>query len=104
MYQRKNLMRSSILLLLLPLIISIPHAQAEQIAPNPTASFISVGQGDAILIRDGAGFDALVDGGRKSAGEAVLAYLRQVGVDDLEVLLATHADSDHVGGLIDAPP
>jgi beta-lactamase superfamily II metal-dependent hydrolase len=101
MYQRKNLMRSSILLLLLPLIISIPHAQAEQIAPNPTASFISVGQGDAILIRDGAGFDALVDGGRKSAGEAVLAYLRQVGVDDLEVLLATHADSDHVGGLID---
>jgi beta-lactamase superfamily II metal-dependent hydrolase len=64
-------------------------------------AFIDVGQGDAILIRDGAGFDVLVDGGRKSAGEAVLAYLRLVQVDDLEALIATHADSDHIGGLID---
>ena len=60
-----------------------------------------MGQGDAILVRDGNGFDVLVDGGRPSAGAIVLAYLRQVGVDDLEAVLATHADQDHVGGLID---
>ena len=63
-------------------------------------AFINVGQGDAILIRDGNGFDVLIDGGKESAGEVVLAYLRQIGIDDLEVMLATHADSDHVGGLI----
>jgi len=69
--------------------------------PAFTVSFIAVGQGDAILVRDGNGFDVLVDGGRQSAGAIVLAYLRQVGVDDLEAILATHADRDHLGGLID---
>jgi competence protein ComEC len=85
----------------LPLIFSATLARAEPVAVNPTVAFIDVGQGDAILIRDGQGFDALVDGGRKSAGEAVLAYLRQVGVDDLEAIISTHADSDHTGGLIE---
>jgi beta-lactamase superfamily II metal-dependent hydrolase len=65
-----------------------------------TIAFIDVGQGDATLIRDGNGFDVLVDGGRKSVGDDLLEYIKGVGVDDLEVVLATHADSDHIGGLI----
>lgn len=64
-------------------------------------SFIDVGQGDSILMRADNGFDALVDGGRPSAGPTVVAYLHQLGVDSLEVMIATHADSDHIGGLID---
>lgn len=43
----------------------------------------------------------LIDGGTPSAGSTVLAYLRAQAVDDLEVMVATHADSDHIGGLID---
>lgn len=77
--------------------------QSSRAATEPTplrVTFIDVGQGDAILLRDGTGFDVLIDGGKKPGGETVLAYLRQIGVDDLEVMLATHADSDHIGGLV----
>lgn len=64
-------------------------------------SFIDVGQGDAALIRDASGFDVLIDGGKTSAGPIVLAYLREQGIDDIDVMVVSHADSDHVGGLID---
>jgi len=75
-------------------------ARAEQ-TPLFQIAFIDVGQGDAILVRDGAGFDVLVDGGLPSSGPAVLDFMRQSGVEDLEALVATHADQDHIGGLID---
>jgi len=92
-------------LFLLPQLVGLhlgsSFAVAQDSPPAFTVSFIAVGQGDAILVRDGDGFDVLVDGGRPSAGDIVLAYLRQVGVDDLEAILATHADQDHIGGLID---
>lgn len=65
------------------------------------ASFIAVGQGDSILLRDSNGFDVLIDGGKTSAGPTVLAYLRAQVVDDIEVMVATHTDADHIGGLID---
>jgi beta-lactamase superfamily II metal-dependent hydrolase len=92
-----------ILLRLLPLaclLLGASLARAEPGAAIPTVAFIDVGQGDAILVRDGKGFDVLVDGGREAAGEAVLDHLRRVGVDDLEAIVSTHADSDHTGGLI----
>lgn len=88
------------LLPLLPLLLGATLARAEPGAANPTIAFIDVGQGDAILVRDGKGFDVLVDGGRESAGETVLDHLRRTGVDDLEAIVSTHADSDHTGGLI----
>jgi beta-lactamase superfamily II metal-dependent hydrolase len=56
--------------------------------------FIDVGQGDAILIDYGE----LIDGGR---GKACSLYLRTSGCIDggLDVLVATHMDADHIGGL-----
>jgi competence protein ComEC len=63
-------------------------------------SFIDVGQGDAALLQDPNGFDILIDGGPVSAGPGVVNTLRARGVDSLEVILNTHADADHVGGLI----
>ena len=91
--------------LLLVLVCLLPGAGLQVARAAPSAVWrifiLDVGQGDATLIRDGLGTDVLVDGGRKSTGETVLASLRQLQVDDLEAILATHADSDHVGGLID---
>jgi beta-lactamase superfamily II metal-dependent hydrolase len=62
-------------------------------------TFIQVGNGDSTLIQDGQGFDVLIDGGKEEAGPIVLDSLRQNGVDDLEIVVATHAAPDHVGGL-----
>jgi len=60
--------------------------------------FIDVGQEDAILIDRGE-TDILVDGGPASA--SVLAYLQGQGVEDIDLLVATHPHADHIGGLPD---
>lgn len=65
------------------------------------AHFIDVGQGDSILLRAPDGTDILIDGGPRIAGPTVVAYLNEQGVDDIEVMVLTHPDADHVGGLID---
>lgn len=65
-----------------------------------TTTIINVGQGDSILVRDGNGFDVLIDGGKPDAGPVVLAYLRNLGITDIDVMVASHSDSDHIGGLI----
>lgn len=61
--------------------------------------FLNVGQGDATYIKTAEGDDVLIDGGNNNMGDDVVAYLKQLGVDDLEVLISTHPDADHVGGL-----
>jgi competence protein ComEC len=94
--------RSLPLFLLIILLFGFIYATTVLSAPSSTlrVSFINVGQGDAALIQDHNGFDILIDGGLKGAGPTVVAYLREQGIDELEVMVASHADSDHIGGLI----
>lgn len=81
-------------------VVSLSSAAASPAALQ-TTTFINVGQGDSALIRDGLGFDVLIDGGKPDTGPTVLDYLRAEGVTELDVMVASHADSDHIGGLID---
>ena len=66
-----------------------------------SVTYLDVGQGDSALIRGPDGFDVLIDGGRVGAGPTVVAYLRNASVDDIDVMLASHNDADHIGGLVD---
>ena len=61
--------------------------------------FLSVGQGDSILVQSPNGKNLLVDGGTKAAGKDVVTYLRTHGVEKLDYVVATHPDADHIGGL-----
>lgn len=63
-------------------------------------SFLDVGQGDAILIQTPSGHDVLVDGG--PTREVLTQVSRELGYfdRDVEVMIATHGDADHVTGLI----
>ncbi|MPQ84130.1 MBL fold metallo-hydrolase [Pseudomonas sp. MAFF 730085] len=54
--------------------------------------------GDAFLLQR-AGRTVLVDGGTTSARLA--AELANFYVDDLDIVVCTHADADHAGGLVD---
>ncbi|WP_061808952.1 S-layer homology domain-containing protein [Rossellomorea vietnamensis] len=66
-----------------------------------SAHFIDVGQGDSTLLTLTNGKTILIDGGRQSAGEKVVSYLKQAGVDSIDLVVATHPDADHIGGLLD---
>ncbi len=62
--------------------------------------FIDVGQGDSIFIESPNGKTMLVDGGVKGAGQKVVSYLKELDVNKLDIVVATHPDADHIGGLI----
>ena len=66
-----------------------------------TVHFIDVGQGDSTLLETPSGQTILIDGGRKSAGQEVVDYLASAGIDTIDLMVATHPDADHIGGLID---
>lgn len=70
------------------------------ITQNMEVHFINVGQGDSTYIELGDGTDILIDGGESKYGNTVVNYLKNLEKDiDLEYVIATHPDSDHVGGL-----
>ena len=58
-------------------------------------TFLDVGQADAVLIQAPVGQTALVDAGRRSPVEA----LREHGVSEIDLLVASHAHADHIGGV-----
>ena len=62
-------------------------------------SYLDVGQGNSVLIKLPDGKTILVDGGDISYGEVVAKYLTDYGVGKIDYLIATHSDSDHIGGL-----
>lgn len=63
--------------------------------------YLDVGQGDSsCVICDGHAM--LIDGGNKSASSKVYSFLRSHELPYLDYIVATHHDSDHVGGLAGA--
>lgn len=64
-------------------------------------SFLDVGQGDAIFIQSPSGVQVLIDGG---ATKQVLEKLHDVIPlfdRSIDMVIATHPDLDHIGGLTD---
>jgi competence protein ComEC len=66
--------------------------------------FFDVGQGDAALVTFPDGKNILIDAGPKledfDAGEFfILPYLKREGITQLNTVILTHADNDHIGGM-----
>ncbi len=77
-----------------------PEKKAVTAGQQMLVHFIDVGQGDSILIESPNGKTMLVDGGVKGAGQHIVSYLHELGVKKLDIVVATHPDADHIGGLI----
>jgi len=123
--RRLILISSTLLIICLFLVIFHPFS-----APNANwrlqIDFLDVGQGDAALVTFPNGETMLIDGGGKinfkknyaksesseetemfevdaqTIGESVVSeFLWEKGYSKIDYILATHADTDHIQGLID---
>ena len=65
-------------------------------AQNLELRFLDVGQGDAVLLREG-GKTALIDAG--PSGD-IVGRLHALGVDTIDLAVASHNHSDHIGGMV----
>ena len=60
---------------------------------------IDVGQADSILITTPFNKNMLIDGGDEDSAKIIKSYLKNKKVKNLDVVIATHPDSDHIGSL-----
>lgn len=60
---------------------------------------IDVGQADSILIQSPGGKTMLIDAGNNPDGRNVVTYLKQQGVNKINIIIGTHPHEDHIGGL-----
>lgn len=62
-------------------------------------AYIDVGQGNSTFVELPDGKTVLIDGGDTEYGNVVGEFLQERNVDVIDYMIATHADSDHIGGL-----
>ncbi|MEX2008318.1 MAG: ComEC/Rec2 family competence protein [Candidatus Spechtbacterales bacterium] len=96
--KRKGIvLAAAVLFALFALGLAAGSLQTDQLAVH----FLDVGQGDAIFIETPAGYQVLIDGGRdgtvmlEQLADAMPAHDRHI-----DMVIATHTDADHIGGLV----
>ena len=93
---KKKFLSSVIALGLVVSNMFISNANSQQLEVH----HIDVGQGESIYIELPDGSDVLIDAGKSNYGSTVVNYLKgQEKNIDIEYLIATHPDADHVGGM-----
>ena len=66
---------------------------------NLTVYFLDVGQGDSIFIQTPDGKNILIDSGPNSSYPTLNMFLQSKSITIIDVMVATHPDEDHIGGL-----
>lgn len=108
----KKTWRQRLLSLLLPILLVFAMAGVGMKVPVQAAGndagaqtgemkvhFLDVGQGLSILVQS-EGKTMIYDGGDKKTSRFVVAYLKEQGVTEIDYLISSHYDADHMAGLI----
>lgn len=68
-------------------------------------TFLDVGQGDCIFLKNGTGMTCLIDGGstdeKKVGTYRIIPFLKAKGIRKLDYVMVTHADGDHMNGILE---
>lgn len=83
-----------VLTCLLLLLVAFPAAQAFS---GSEVVILRVGKADAILVM-AAGHTVLIDAGEDEDADEILAFLGSRRIEQIDVMIITHYDKDHVGG------
>lgn len=67
------------------------------ISEEMQVTFLDVGQGDCTIIQT-EGHNMVIDTGNNHQGETVVDWLLQQDIKELDYLILTHPDADHIGG------
>jgi len=71
---------------------------SQTLAGDVVVTMLDVGQADAILVRTPANKTILIDAGDRGAN--TVEKLVRLGVDHLDLVVATHAHADHIGDML----
>lgn len=77
--------------------VGLRNEQQSQ-ADRMYVSFIDVGQGNCTLLTCN-GKAILVDSGEVGATSTVIAYIKNLGIDELNCVIVTHPHTDHMGAM-----
>lgn len=93
------------------ILLCLPLCLLPVSGSNLAVSFLSVGQGDGIVLREQGGAVILVDGGsvgmQKVGEKCLIPYLKSQGIRVIDCAFVSHTDSDHMSGvkeLLEAMP
>ncbi len=93
-----------IFLVALNIAVFVPPPVGVAASERLRLSFLDVGQGDAAVVEVPGGKVIVIDAGPQSgeydSGERTVApYLRRRGISQIDLLIITHPDDDHLGGI-----
>ena len=81
-----------------PLFLLLMFLLPIQASAELDIHFLDVGHGDStIIICNGAAM--LIDGGDSGESDKIFTAIRDLGIKKLQCVIATHPQSDHIGGL-----
>ncbi len=91
-------------LLILCFVVAILFVAILVLRPKDTQetgslAMLNIGQGDSFLITAPSGAQLLIDGGKDSKVLTELARVMPRGDFSIDVVIGTHPDADHIGGL-----
>lgn len=89
-----------LVLIMLAVILYLPLVTPAT-TDNLVVRFLDVGQGDSIHVMTPDGYEMLIDGGANSLVLRQMNQTRSVFDREIDLVLATHPDTDHIGGLVD---
>ena len=78
-------------------VASFSSVSAESTQPPLSVHFIDIGQGDAALLVGPTGKTVLVDSGPSRSWGALKAYLDQLEITHIDLLVNSHPHADHIG-------
>lgn len=97
-----SLKQKIIIILLLTSVIYTLYQRLQCIyntSPTLQVHFIDVGQGDSTLIITPDKKTVLIDAGDEQHSSRTTGYIKSQGIDKLDLVIATHPDADHIGGM-----
>ncbi len=84
----------AVMILMLALLLSASLAAAGELRVD----FYDMGKADAMLITTPDGVRILIDTGTNKGGKALVERFEKEGIREIDTLIITHYDKDHVGG------